>query len=178
MKFSVSASLVFIAFLCTLSLQMHPEYGIFGMNTWFIEWREYDNIILQFILYSFFHAWWLHWVSNSIFVLIFGNIVETLMWRKKYLFFWIFSTLFNGIFLMIFSWGNTIGMSGFAVSILTYYTILLYTQKNPEYKWWVTAIAINIIVWFTPWISLIWHLAGALSGAVCFFLSKKRFKQE
>ncbi len=66
-------------------------------------------------------------------------------------------------------------MSWFALALLSYYGLELFTQKNNEYKWALFAIFLNIIIWLTPWISLLGHLFWAISW-ITFFILYKLFK--
>ncbi|MDD3302791.1 MAG: rhomboid family intramembrane serine protease, partial [Candidatus Gracilibacteria bacterium] len=94
--------------------------------------------------------------------------------KIKYLLFFIFNTLFVAFFLMMLSDGVTIGISGFCMALLTYFTLELFTKGSSEYKGGVTAIVLNIIIGFDPSISLVGHLFGCIAGFV-FFLGNQLF---
>lgn len=61
------------------------------------------------------------------------------------------------------------------MALLTYYTIILYEEKNDEYKWWITAIIVSILIWLSPEISLLWHLAWVIY-AILFYIAYKKIK--
>lgn len=70
--------------------------------------------------------------------------------KTKYILFFIFIAFFNGFLLLAFSTGNTIGISGFCMALLSYYTLELYFQNNIEYKGGFTAIIANLAIGILP----------------------------
>jgi membrane associated rhomboid family serine protease len=154
-----------------------PDLYVFWLNRRFlIEWH-YWIYVFQLFFSVFLHWGIWHFFMNSIFLYVFGNILELLIWRKKYILFFLFIVLFNWILLTFFDWfRNTIWISGFCMAILSYYVLELKSRNNPEYKWWITAIVINIWIWFLPWISLLWHLFWAVWWVIYYFLSKDFFR--
>jgi len=159
---SISNILIWISFLITFISLFWNEIFLFGMNTVFLSNQMYFPFIWQFFLYSFIHWWFLHLFFNTIFLYYFWNNVEKIMRKKKYIFFFLANTIFVWICLLIFSQGNSIGISGFCMALLTYYTLDLKEKNNPEYKWWITAIILNIAIGLNPQISLAGHLSGAI----------------
>lgn len=168
---SISNTLIFLSILATIVLSTWNEVGIYGMNHYFLSQWYYLNLCLQFVLYSFFHGGILHLLFNSVFIYYFGNQVEGLIGKVWYMVFFVFITIMNWVSLLYFTHipTNTIGISGFALAILTFITLVLYRQRNPDYKWWITAIIINIGIWLSPGISLVWHLFWAIFWW-CFYL--------
>jgi hypothetical protein len=69
--------------------------------------------------------------------------------------FFLLNAVFVGISLLVLSNGNTIGISGFAMAVLSYVFIDLYTKNNPEYTSAGVFLLINIAIGFTGNISLI-----------------------
>jgi hypothetical protein len=61
-------------------------------------------------------------------------------------------------------------MSGFAMAIIAYYTLQLKSINHPDYKWGITALTINVFIWFVPGISLIWHLFWAIAWWIYFWI--------
>lgn len=80
------------------------------------------------------------------------------------------NTLFVGISLIFFANGNTIGISGFAMAILSYVFLELRSTNNPEYRSAGVFLFINIAIGFTGNISLVGHLSGAIFGMLFFYL--------
>lgn len=84
--------------------------------------------------------------------------------------FFAFNTLFVGVSLLVFSGGNTIGISGFAMAILAYMFLELRSRNNPEWRSAGVFLFINIAIGFTGNISLVGHLSGAIFGMIFFYL--------
>lgn len=171
---SFSNLLILISLIFTLISFLFPEVLIMWMNKHFLFKWDYLYLWIQFFTYSFLHGWILHLLSNSLFLYIFWNPVEQIIWKNKFILFFILTTIFNWIFLLIFSSWNTIWISWFAMAILTYYTLILKSRWNPEYKWWIVAIIINLLIWLDASISFLWHFAWALFWLIFYsFLRKK-----
>lgn len=177
-KYSISHILIALSIIFTGLSLIYSDIYVLWMNTFFLEQWKYHIYVLQFFSSQFLHWWILHLFMNSVFIYYFGNIVETMLGRKKYILFFIFISIFNGLVLTFFNpFTNTVWISGFALAIITYYTLELRAQKNPEYTGWITAIIINIWLWFAPWISLIWHMFWAIGGAIFYALHRKIWKK-
>lgn len=173
MKFSISNSLILIAIIFTYFAFKNNEMNIFGMNHFFIEQWKYFDFLIQICFYSFLHGSLLHILFNSLFVYVFGNKIEDIIGKKSFSLFFILTTIFNSIFLLLFTTGNTIGMSWFGMALLSYYTLMLYKNNDSEYKWWITAIVINVLIWLSPGISLIGHLFWAIFWIIFYFIQKQ-----
>ncbi len=172
-KISFSNLLIIISAIFTAFSFIYPNILILWMNSYFLNTWNYPVFLVQIWTYSFLHWGLLHLFSNSIFLYIFWNPVEAIIWRKKFITFFISTTIFNALALSVFSSGNTIGISWFALAVLTYYTLILKSMNNEEYKWWIVAIVINILIWFSSWISFVWHLAWAIFWLIFFYFRKK-----
>ncbi|MDP2103620.1 MAG: rhomboid family intramembrane serine protease [Candidatus Gracilibacteria bacterium] len=151
-----------------------PSVLDYGMHPLFWMQGDYLGIVLQFLLYQFLHGGILHFVMNSFFLFIFGNQVEVLIGRQKYILFFLGNTLFVGIALLLFASANTIGISGFAMAILAYIALELKSRNNPEYRSAMIFLFINVVIGLTGNISLVGHLSGAIFGAVFFFFHHKK----
>lgn len=174
MKNTISNHLIIISLIATILVTIYPELYIFWMNRYFLEKGEYYYYILQFFTSQFIHGWFIHFIFNSVFLFYFWNLVEIIVWKKKYLTFFIFNTFFVWLWITYFSISNTVWISWFCMALLSYYTLELKAKKHPDWKWWITAIIINIAIWFSPWISLIWHLFWVISW-ILFYLFNKEF---
>lgn len=142
----------------------------YGMNSFFLVQGLYIQVIVQFLLYQFLHGGILHLLSNSFFLYLFGNQVEGLIGRGRFMLFFAFNTLFVGISLLLFANGNTIGISGFAMAVLAYIFLELRSRNNPEYRSAGIFLLINIAIGFTGNISLVGHLSGAIFGMIFYYL--------
>lgn len=172
-KITFTNILIIISLFFTILWYFLPEIFIFWLNELFINNWNYLVYFVQLILYSFIHWWFVHFFMNGIFLYIFWNPLEILIWRKKYILFFIFSILFNWILLTYFvSWSNTVWISGFCLAIMTYYVLELKSRNNPEYKWWITALVLNLWIWFIPGISLFGHLFWLISWIIFYFSNK------
>jgi membrane associated rhomboid family serine protease len=124
------------------------------------------------------HGGFFHLFANSIFIYLFGNILEMLIWRNKFIIFFIFTVVFNGVLLSVFTTWNTIWISGFCMALLAYYTLELKGRNNPEYKWGITALVLNVWIWFVPWISLLGHLFWAIWGVIFYYVTKEYLRRK
>jgi len=177
-KSSISNILIVISVIATFLVSINPALYIFWMNNSFLNQWIYYIYIIQFFTGSFIHAWFVHLFFNSIFIYFFWNIVELIIWRNKFIVFFVFVTIFNWVLLSIFTVWNTIWISWFCMALITYYTLELKSKNNPEYKWWITAILLNIWIWFIPSISLLWHLFWTIAWVIFYLLNKQYLKRK
>lgn len=177
---SISKILILFSFFWTLAVYFYPEITIFWLNKQFLNEWNYLFFLLQILIYNFLHWGIMHFLFNAIFIYYFWSVLELLIWKKKFIIFFIFTAIFNAIFINLFEIWNTttIGISGFAMAIISYYTLELKSKNNPEWKGWVTAIILNIWIWFMPNISLYWHLFWAIAWIIFYFLNKEYFKRK
>ncbi|USN58815.1 MAG: rhomboid family intramembrane serine protease [Candidatus Peribacteria bacterium] len=131
---SISNILIFISLVFTIGAYIFPNLYVLGMNSYFLDNGAYHIYLLQFFSSNFIHGGILHLLFNSVFIYYFGNTLELLIGRAKFLLFFVFVVIFNGITLTYLSSGNTVGISGFAMALLAYYTLELRSKNNPEYK--------------------------------------------
>jgi membrane associated rhomboid family serine protease len=177
-KFTVSNILILISVIFTIVWYLNPQFiSEWSINTFYLK-ENFFHYIIQFFTWSFIHWGFLHLLMNSFFIYYFGNILEINMWRKKYIIFFIFSILFIWILLTNLSNNITIWISWFAMALLSYYTLELKSIKNPEYKSGITAILLNIAIWFYPGISLYWHLFWVIAWIIFYYITKDFFKRQ
>lgn len=177
-NYSISNLFIIISLLLTILLYFYPWLILFSNNRYFLYTWEYYYIPLQFIIGTFLHWSILHILFNSIFIYYFWNIVENIIWVNNYLKFFIFSIIFIWIWLLLSSSWNTIWISWFAMALLSYYTLELKSKNNPEYKWWITAIIINIVIWLDSNISMQWHILWAIAWIIFYFFINDIFRKE
>ena len=175
---SFSNTLIVISILVTLFVTIFPNLYIFGMNNNFLNQGIYHIYVIQFFTGSFLHGWLLHLFMNSMFLYFFWNLVEVIIWKKKFIYFFLFVTIFNWVMLSIYAVWNTVWISWFCMALIMYYTLELKSKNNPEYKWWITAIILNVWIWIMPWISLLWHLFWTIAGLIFYFINKQYFKKK
>jgi len=179
-KFTFSNFLILISILFTVIGYLIPWFiSEWSINNRFLYQNNYFHWVIQFFTWTFIHWGLLHLLMNSIFIYYFWNILELVMWKNKYISFFILSVIFNWVLLSYFASSQyTIWISWFALAIITYYTLELKSQKNPEYKWWLTAIIINLWIWFYPWVSFYWHLFWVVFWIIFFYLTKDFIKKQ
>lgn len=170
---SFSNILIFLSFAVTGASFLMGDILAYGMNSFFLVQGLYIQVIVQFLLYQFLHGGILHLLSNSFFLYLFGNQVEALIGKNRFIVFFLLNTLFVGISLLLFARGNTIGISGFAMAVLAYVFLELRSRNNPEYRSAGIFLLINIAIGFTGNISLVGHLSGAIFGMVFYYLRNK-----
>lgn len=168
---SLSNTLIWLSAFATVLTYIIPTILNFWMNNYFISSSNYIFFGVQIILYQFLHWWFIHLFSNSIFLFLFGNQLENTIWRKKYMVFFILNTFFVALSLLVFSGGNTIWISGFAMALLAYIFLLLRKNKHPDYKAAWLFIAINIFIWIDSNISFVGHLSWVIFGIIFYYIS-------
>lgn len=175
-KWTVSNTLMALSVYFTAISFVYRDILIFGMNDYFYDQWNYLYWVLQMFSSQFLHGSILHIVSNAIFILYFWNVLERTIWKERYTLFFITCAVFLWLVLTFLTNANTIGISGFALAVLTYYTLILWSRWNPEYTGWVTAIVINIVIGFSPGISFLWHFAGMVFWALFWLINNKTKK--
>jgi len=159
-----------LSILGGIAYMISPVIAQYGMSLYPV---SFEYRILQFSFYSFIHGWFFHTLSNVIFFLFIGRIVEITHGAKYTWWLWICTTLFVWGVLMFLSMAPTIGWSGFAMALLSVYTLDFYRRWNPEYKWGLMLIALNIGIGLYANISLLGHLTGAIAGFLYWVIFKK-----
>lgn len=169
---SISNILIAFSIILTTFSFIYPDIYIFGMNRYFLNEWNYIIYLVQIFTSNFLHWGLMHLLFNSIFIYYFWNVLEGLIWQRKFLIFFIFTAVFNALAITYLSSGNTVWISWFAIALLTYYTLELRSRKMEEYKWWITALIINLWIWFHPQISMVWHLFWAIAWIIFYLLNK------
>lgn len=78
------------------------------------------------------------------------------MTQNRYWYFFITTTIFVAIALLVFAPGsNTIGISGFCMALLSYLWIDLHTTRHPMASQILIMLVINIGIGILPGISLV-----------------------
>lgn len=153
---------------------LQPSITAYGMHGIFLQQGDYASVGLQFLLYSFLHGGFLHALSNIFFLVFIGIGVQYALGKKLFLLFFLFIQVFVGLALLFFSKAPTIGMSGFALAVLSLYTMMLWSQWNEQYKSGIVLIMINIFIGLDPSVSLQWHLWGAIGGVLFWWMIRNK----
>ena len=191
-KFTISNFFIILSTIFLVIKWYYPNIIYYlWMHSGYYETWKYIMLPFQFIFSNFLHWNIMHLLFNSIFIFIFWNQVEEYIWKTKYILFFLFSSFFIWILFLIFSnpvtflWYTfdkiswiTIWISGFAMGLLSFYTLVLYFKWIDEYKWWIMAIFLNIIIGLNSNISFSGHLFWAISGIIFYFIIKNTIKRE
>ena len=165
---SLSHLLILVSIVVSMIGFLFPQFvSLYGMNGYYYANGDYISLIVQVILFQFLHGWVVHLLANSYFLYVAWPDVEARMSRDRYTWFFVSTTLFVAIALLIFApYSLTIGISGWCMAILSYLWIDLYTTRHPMAPQILAMLAINIGIGLIPGISLIWHLSGAIWGLI------------
>ncbi len=159
--------IVFCIIIATAGFLMPTLVSHFWMNRFYLLDGNYISLGIQILLFQFLHGGILHLFMNSYFLYTAWPEVEARMSRDRYTWFFVTSTIFIAIALLIFQpFTNTIGISGFAMALLSYLWIDLYSTRHPMASQILIMLVINIGIGLVPGISLVWHLFGAIWGIV------------
>ena len=141
------------------------------MHSIFLEQGLYLFVIFQTLAFEFIHGGILHLASNVIFLILIGLPLERQKGGKWMLIFFLCMHMALAIAL---SFGSvpTVGISGFAMAILSYYMLQLRSFGNDEWKSVLVLLVINIAIGLDPGISLWGHLWGAVFGGVYYGVEK------
>ncbi len=149
---------------------------IFGFHFSGLSFEMLPSLISSILLFQFLHGNLLHLMMNWLFIYQAWPEVESRMSRQNFIRFFIGSTLFVAVALSIFSSGVTIGMSGFALALLSYLWIDLYSTRHPMANQILIMLVLNILLGLSGNISFVGHFFGAVWGLVWwkFFATWKR----
>ena len=160
-----------LSVLGAIVYMIYPEIivygGIYNYPVGFFGFFE------ELFLYSFLHGWFWHVLSNVVFFIFIGRIIEFSHGRIWTWYLWGFTTVFVGIFLYLFSESPTIWWSGFAMALLAVYAYDLYKNRQSDYKWALLLIVLNLLIGFGASVSFMWHFAGAIAGGLYVWLRNK-----
>ncbi len=161
---SLSHLLILISIVVSMIGFIFPQFvSLYGMNGYYYATGDYISLIVQVMLFQFLHGGIIHLLANSYFLYTAWPEVEARMSRDRYTWFFITSTVFVAIALLIFAPRSlTIGISGWCMALLSYLWIDLYTTRHPMAPQVLAMLAINIGIGLIPGISLVGHLAGAI----------------
>ena len=154
-----------LSVLWAVAYMIYPEIIIYGGI------YNYPVGVIGFLgellLYSFLHGGFWHLVSNVIFFLYVGRVIEYAHGERWTWYLWIWTTVFVGVFLYLFSDSPTIGGSGFAMSLLAVYAYDLYHgNRREDFKGALLLMAINLIIGLSASVSFMGHFSGAIAGAI------------
>ncbi len=145
----------------------------FGLHAIGVSSYTIPYIIGQILLYQFLHGDILHIFLNSYFLYQAGPEVESRMKRREFILFFLGNTLFVAGALWFLSSGNTIGISGFCMALLSYLYMDLQMTRHPMANQVLIMLLINVGLGLFGNISFVGHAAGAVFGIIWWYLHKK-----
>lgn len=170
----LSHMLIIASVFITLISYSVPQLISYGMGAHFLRVGDYISFIAQIVLFQFLHWGILHLWMNCYFLYQIWPEVEARMssWTFR-AFFWT-NTIFTMIALLIFAPNDlTIGISGFAMALLAYLFVDLWTIRHPSSGNLWFLLLLNIAIGFGTNISLVGHASGAVFGILWWYLTKK-----
>ena len=85
------------------------------------------------------------------------------MTKKRFILFFVFSTLVLVFSILFLSESPVIGISGFCMALLSYLAIDLYNTRHPAFMQVCIILVINILIGLHESISFIGHFFGAIA---------------
>jgi membrane associated rhomboid family serine protease len=160
----LNRSLVLASLFFTAYAFVNPSILRFAMDPYEGFSASVGDLAARFVLFQFLHGSFFHLLGNSFFLLYFGSPVEREMGTSRYAAFFLASTAFVGACVLALAQGPTIGMSGFAMAVLTYSALRMKEARNPDYRGALFFVALNVGFGFVGNVSLVGHAAGAVAG--------------
>lgn len=174
-KWTLTNILILISFWITLlSFFFNNIIDYWMSSDFFYEW-QYVIFIIQIILYQFIHAWILHLLSNSLFLYLFWNQLEFILWKNRYLLFFILNSIFVAFCIIFLSNWITIWISWFAMAILWYLLMMYKNIDKKQFNGALVLMIINILIWFDSNISFIWHFSWAIFWIIFYTIFTKKY---
>lgn len=163
---SVTAIVMIINFCVFLAWQVMPEVD---MAYFFIAFPGFvsPGLFLANISHeSLYHILW-----NMYLLLILWPIIESWLSQKKYIWLLVVSGIVTSLWIYFFSDSPTLWFSwvGLGLIAFAYFSDSIYMNKQQL----LMLLVINIVIWFAPWISLVWHMAWAVWWALYALALKK-----
>jgi len=160
-----------------------------------------SNIVLGYYLWTFItsmfmHSGFFHLFANMLSLLFIGNLVERILGKKRYLFFYLLAGLFAGIFFVLMSLifptdFNTyaVGASGAIFGLIG--LLMVLTPNLPVYIMFIpipikmkyAAPAMLAVLWLISLLGNVSigntaHLGGLLCGLAYGFYLRKKYKRK
>lgn len=161
---SLSHTLIFLCIVISIIGFVNPDFQRnYSFHDNALE-MGFTSLTMQTVLFQFLHGGILHLLANSYFLYIAGPSVEARMSKNQFLFFFLSTTIFIVIALLLFAEKNTLtlGISGFCTALLAYLSIDLYTTRHPQTNEMITMLIVNIALGLASGISFVGHFFGAV----------------
>lgn len=169
----ISHMLIVIASIITVIGFIFPILkGYFGLHAILINEYTLPYIFWQFLLYQFLHGDILHIFLNAYFLYQAWPEVEVRMKRYKFLLFFLGNSLFVAVSLWFLSPGNTIGISGFCMALLSYLYMDMRSIRHPMTNQILMMLLLNVWLGLFGNISFVGHAAGVVFGILWWYIRK------
>lgn len=155
---------------------------LFTINTWFLSivgqdnGRVYDGHIYLIITSIFVHTSLLHFLSNSLFLFIYGLRAEERFFSWQYYLIFLVSGILGGILTLTLG-ENVIsaGASGGIFGLLGANLVLAYQEEKKKALWVYLGIGGIFLIFSVGFnVNMIAHTIGLITGIVFPFILKKR----
>ena len=171
--FSISNILILINILVFLGTSsFHGASLYFGLNDHFLK----SNLWYQPLTTMFMHANWIHLFMNMFVLFQFGNILEQLIGKSKFLALFLIGGISTSILTFLYIHNiaiehNVIGASGAICMILGFFSMIDKQHQTGILVW-------ILLISFGPLLlgqNVAWygHIAGYITGISIYFISRK-----
>jgi membrane associated rhomboid family serine protease len=139
--------------------------------------RGWVPAFVTLVTYQFFHADIVHLIGNMIFLWVFGDDIERVLGRARYLAFYLLCGIIGGLVFVAYDPSSTIeliGASGAVAGVVVGYVMLRPCAKITVL---IAIIPLRISAYWVVGlfvISQLWNFGGMLAGGVLFPLVKPR----
>lgn len=126
--------------------------------------KDFADAAVSAVIWQFLHANFFHFLGNAFFLLYFGSNVERQMGDGRYAWLFFVESAVSTAALAAFALGPTVGMSGFTMAVLAYSAVRMRETRHPDAKGAFLFLFLNVAIGLFGNVSLVAHLAGAVSG--------------
>lgn len=201
--------LVFIAISGLSTLQVSKIYHTFGMTPVFFQglpqypWQGSFSVFFTLVTSQFLHGSWGHLLGNMLYLWIFGDNVEDVLGRWRFLLIYLLSGVAGNVLQLIsdpFSRVTVVGASGAIAGVLGAYFLMFPHAKVrtiiPFFILYLIPINMPAVIYLGVWflmqvlysrsilvagsqsIAYLAHVGGFVVGAAVGFLHRKKHKND
>ncbi len=170
-KYTFSWKLLVFMFAVFIFINLYREINPILVNYLFlnIPWAITPWIILS----NFSHIQLFHFFLNAYGLFLLWPLIENISWKRILIKLMLFSMIFATLWVWFLSPSAVLWFSWVLMGMLTFvffkYKYELWMLRNQVWFF----LALNIFIWFMPWISFYWHLFGAIWWYIYYYLLKK-----
>ncbi len=172
-KYTVSWKIILLNFCIFVFINLY--ININENLVYFLFFHIPGLITPWIILSNFAHVQIFHFLLNAYWLYLIGSIIEKISWPRILIKLMVFSMIFTIIWIslspfiyLIFPWqaSAVLWFSWILMGMLAF-VFFKYKYEIGYLRWqiWIL-LTINILIWFIPGISLVWHLFWAIGGFI------------